>query len=238
MANPAKIAVRSLVANGVLALPAADTIDTTGVVPILAADLRGATDRLFLEVEGTSSPQSVTILHGDNPPAVRERLGDLVIPVDAVQASLETALAGDDNDLVFTAVNGGVGGNAITVKYTNPGGAGALSVAVVGTAIDVTLAHDGAAITSTAEDVAGEIAATPAAAALVTVANAAGNDGTGLVTAMAATNLAGGAAAPRRLIGPFEGARFLQDDGTLQLSFVVVAGQTLSVRCYQLPKNA
>ena len=76
---------------------------------------------------------------------------------------------------------------------------------------------------------------TPAAAALVTAANAAGNDGTGVVSAMVAANLAGGAAV-RRVIGPFESARYMQNDGTVQLSFVVVAGQTLSVRCYQMPK--
>jgi len=49
------------------------------------------------------------------------------------------------------------------------------------------------AITSTATLVKAGIDASTAAAALVTVANASGNDGTGVVTALAATNLAGGA---------------------------------------------
>lgn len=49
-----------------------------------------------------------------------------------------------------------------------------------------------ASITSTAAQVAAAIAALPAAAALVDTANHAGNDGTGIVTAMAVTPLTGG----------------------------------------------
>ncbi len=237
MANPVKLTVRPLTANGSIALPAADTIDTTGTVPILAAETKGLTDLLFLDVESSSSPQTVTILHGDNPPAVREAVGNLVIPVDATKATLSTNLAGDNNDLVFTAVHGGVAGNAITITYTDAGAGQALAVAVVGTDIDVTLqTAAGGAIESTAADIAAEIAATPTAAALVTVANKAGNTGVGVVTAMVKTPLAGGAAV-RRILGPFEGARFLQDDGDIDVAFVVVAGQTFSVRAYQLPKN-
>lgn len=236
MANPAKIAVRALSANGALPLPAADVIDTTGVVPILGADTKALVGLLILDVISTSAPQSITVLRGDNPPALREPLGNLAFNLDAVRATLATALAGNDNDLVFTAVNGGTGGNAITVKYTDAGAGESLAVGVVGSDIDVTLETDGdGVIQSTAAEIAAEIAATPAAAALVTVANKAGNDGSGVVTAMAATPLAGGAAI-QQILGPFEGARFLQDDGSLQLSCVVVAGQTLSVRCYQLPK--
>lgn len=236
MANPANITVHALTGGASIAYPAADVIDTTGVVPILAADTGGITERLLFDVESTSGPQSFTILHGDNPPAAREALGNLTFNVDATAATLTTALAGADNDLTFTAVNGGTAGNAITVAYTDAGAGQALAVGVVGNAIDVTLETDGAgAIQSTAADIAAEIAATPAAAALVTAANAAGNDGTGVVIAMVATNLAGGAAV-RRVIGPFESARYMQNDGTVQLSFVVVAGQTLSVRCYQMPK--
>lgn len=236
MANPAKIAVRALAANGALPLPPADTIDTSGVVPLLGADTKGLVGRLILEVASTSAPQSITVLRGDNPPAVREPLGDLTFNLDAVRASLATDLAGDDNDLVFTAVNGGVAGNSITITYTDAGADEELAVAVVGTDIDVTLGTAaGGAIESTADDIAAEIAATPAAAALVTAANAPGSDGSGVVTAMAQATLAGGAPI-QQVLGPFEGARFLQDDGSLLLSCAVVAGQTLSVRCYQLPK--
>jgi hypothetical protein len=236
MANPAKITVRQLAANGRLALPAADVIDTTGIVPILGADTGARVGSLVLEVLSTSAPHSITVLRGDNPPAVRQPLGDLLLNCDAVRASLATALAGADNDLVFTAVNGGVSGNAITVKYTDAGAGQALAVGVVGTDIDVTLETDGGGvIQSTAADIATEIAATPAAAALVTAALVAGETGAGVVTAMVQTPLAGGASASY-ILGPFDGSQLLQDDGSLQLSCVVVAGQTMTVRCYQAPK--
>ena len=63
MANPAKITVRALTGGASIAYPAADVIDTTGVVPILAADTGGITERLLFDVESTSGPQSFTILH-------------------------------------------------------------------------------------------------------------------------------------------------------------------------------
>lgn len=113
-------------------------------------------------------------------------------PVNAKEASLTTALAGGDNDMVYTAVATGPGGNAITVEYIDPGADGAISVAVNGTVIAVTLAYGLGAVTSAAADVKLAIDDTPAAAALVTVANAAADTGAGLVTAMAATPLAGG----------------------------------------------
>lgn len=115
-------------------------------------------------------------------------------PVNAKEASLTTALAGDNNDMTYTAVATGPDGNSITVEYIDPGADGALSVAVTGTAIAVTLAYGGGGVTSKAADVKAAIDGTPAAAALVTVANAAGNTGAGLVAAMAATPLAGGVA--------------------------------------------
>lgn len=115
-------------------------------------------------------------------------------PVNAVASALTTALAGDNNDLVITAVTRGVAGDAITIRYVNPAANNAaLSVTVAGMAITVNLATDGAgAITTIASGITAELAATPAAAALVTAANAGGNNGTGVVTAMAATPLAGG----------------------------------------------
>ena len=113
-------------------------------------------------------------------------------PVNAVAASLTTALTGTNNDLVFTAKTKGANGNAITIAYVNPGADGVIAVAVAGTAITVTLAYATGAITSTAANVAAAIAANTAANALVSTANAAANDGTGLVTALTATPLTGG----------------------------------------------
>jgi hypothetical protein len=113
-------------------------------------------------------------------------------PVNAKASALTTALAGDNNDLVFTAIEKGVAGDDITITYVDPGAVGGISVAVVGTAITVTLAYDSGAITSTANDVKAAIDADDEAKLLVTVAKAAANSGEGLVTAMAETALAGG----------------------------------------------
>lgn len=112
------------------------------------------------------------------------------------QSSLTTALTGTNNDLKFTSVGRGVGQNLVTITYVDPpGNNAALGVSVTGNAITVNLATDGSsAVTSTAAQVAAAIAASTPAAALVTVANAAGNDGTGVVTALAPTALSGGTA--------------------------------------------
>lgn len=85
MANPANLTVTPLVANAGLARPGGDTINTDGTVPILAADLHGATDRLLIEVtnDDTLHGLNVTVVHGQNPPAVRESLGSLTVALAA-----------------------------------------------------------------------------------------------------------------------------------------------------------
>jgi hypothetical protein len=111
-------------------------------------------------------------------------------------ASLTTALAGNNNDLTFTskAVKSAyTSGNTVRVRYVVAGNNTALSVAVAGNDITVNVATDGGgAATSTAAQVRDAINASGPAAALVTAANAAGNDGTGVVVALAYTNLSGG----------------------------------------------
>jgi len=88
---------------------------------------------------------------------------------------------------------------------------------------------------STAADIITEVASTPAAAALVSGANAAANDGTGVVTAMAATALTGGADL-MALYGPFESARFVQDNGDLNINFEILNGEA-DVICFRLPRG-
>lgn len=106
---------------------------------------------------------------------------------------LSTALTGTNNDLDFTGKLYGLASNAISVTYVDPGGATAvLGVTVSGTDITVNLGRAASAINSTAALVKAAVEAVAAAAALVTVTNKAGNDGTGLVTAMAKTNLSSG----------------------------------------------
>lgn len=119
-------------------------------------------------------------------------------------ATLTTSLTGDDNDLTFTARQGGynnnnltrgANGNNVKIEYVDPGTNDAeLSVTVANnTEITVSLATDGAgAITSTAEEVMMAIQAHAVANTLVTVANAPSNDGSGVVTTMSKTALSGG----------------------------------------------
>lgn len=352
MANPAKLTVRTIVANSGAAWPAVDVIDTTGMVPVVAADTGHAADRVALVVTARGAI-SVRIAPGDLPPSVRQGLGDLTVPaasalaasvtvipagannavmltanvagalgndisvqlidpglpsqalavsvvdkailvrlatnaglaitstaaqviaainahwmashlvtaadgsgsngtgvvtamahahlaggadMDATHAALTTVLAGANNDLVWTAVAGGTDGHAITIEYVNPGAINQpLGVVVVGNAITVNLATDGGgAITSTADDIKLEVRATPAAIALVSVADSGADDGTGVVTAMAATALSGGVNLTA-VYGPFEGARFTQSNGDLNINFEVINGEA-DVIAFLLPR--
>lgn len=109
------------------------------------------------------------------------------------KATLTTSLTGTNNDLVFTAAEGGSWGNAIQVAYIDPGGTtAALSVVVGGFLITVNLARAASAIVTTANDILAAVQANLDAQALVGVALAGSNDGTGVVTALSAASLAGG----------------------------------------------
>lgn len=109
----------------------------------------------------------------------------------ATFATLSTNLSNaTQNDLTFTAVRTGDSGTAITVQYIDPAGeTAAESVSVIGSAIAVTL-RSVSAVLSTANQVKAALDAAPAVAALITTALKTGNNGTGLVAEMAATNLA------------------------------------------------
>jgi hypothetical protein len=112
-----------------------------------------------------------------------------------VQASLTTALAGTNNDLVFTSKWNA--GKTISVVYLDPGAAafaGAVEAqddAGLGLIV-VVLKRTAGAITMTGNEVIAAIRANPVANSLVGVDNAAANDGTGAVIALALTALSGG----------------------------------------------
>lgn len=146
---------------------------------------------------------------------------------DGNASALTTALAGLNNDLIYTAREIAADADGITIAYVNPGIAAALAVTVVGRAISVALAHDGVAITSTAALVAAAIAAKPAADALVGVANAAGSDGTGLVTALTATALSGGVNATAPTLT--EVTRFLDQCSDTLNGWLAAAGYVIPV---------
>lgn len=139
----------------------------------------------------TAAAQDVTSLTQPDAPRVVDIVGNVA---GTVQAALSTALTGINNDLDYTAVPVGALGNLITIEYVDPADISiAESVAVVGNAITFTLSTDGSSvITSTGDTLKATLLASVPASALVTAADKAANDGSGLVIAMAATALTGG----------------------------------------------
>ena len=189
-------------------------------------------DLVFVEIENVGSASAIatfeTPVEHDGIP-----VNDVDITVPApTQAALTTALAGVNNDLVFTAVPRGKAGNNITVQYVVAGLSTALSVVVTGTAIVVNVATDGAgAPTSTAAQVETALEANASVAALVTIANAAANDGTGIVAALAATALSGGEPS-FRIEKLYQLGTFLQSDGKVYINLTV--DNTLKFRAYKM----
>jgi len=110
------------------------------------------------------------------------------------KATLTTALTGANNDLKFTAQKSGTGGNSIRIAYINPGGTVARSLSVSGNDITVNLAVSAGVIAAseTATSIRNSINQHATAGQMVEAELAASNDGTGVVTAMALTNLTGG----------------------------------------------
>jgi hypothetical protein len=103
-----------------------------------------------------------------------------------------------EQDITYTAVNGGEEGNDISIEYLDTGTAGAEVVTVTGTLISVSM-EDGV---STATQINAAIAGSAAAMALVTKAITGAGGNTQL--ASAATNLASGS-------GSFKTARFVSE---------------------------
>lgn len=134
-------------------------------------------------------------LAGKNPPLL-VATSSLTGTTGAAAASLTTNMAGENNDMVFTANDTGVAGNLLTIELIDPGAADqALAASMVGNSIKVLLATGaapGMAITSTAAEVKLAIENVAAADAAITIAHKAGNSGAGVVTALTETALSGG----------------------------------------------
>jgi hypothetical protein len=114
---------------------------------------------------------------------------------DAVKASNSTDLVGSNNDLTFTAVQAGTDGNDISVAYVDPADNDqALAITVTGSAISVSLATgEAGAITSTANQVKSALNGDAEASLLIQTTLKQGSSGVGVVTAMNALVLTGGA---------------------------------------------
>lgn len=118
---------------------------------------------------------------------------DLDSQTTAAFAALSTAMTGANNDVTLTAKAVGAEGNDISLTLVDPGGVSAtLGVVVTGKDIVVNLGRATSAIDTTGDLLKAAIEASEAANALVTIADKAGNDGSGLVTALTKTYLTGG----------------------------------------------
>lgn len=163
------------------------TNEVVEVKSSLSTDLVGVNNDLVYtsKLTGTAG-DAITVKYDDTTPT----------SVAEVKSSLSTDLVGDNNDIVYTSKLTGTAGDAITVAYLDPSmESQSLDVVVTGTAIKVYLAtndQNGGEIISTADEIKTAIANLPAAHALVGTADKAANDGSGVVTAMAETALAGG----------------------------------------------
>ncbi len=124
MANATAITLTEAVANGAVAQPAVDTLDTGTSAVTLPLALSGkGTDRVILEVKNTAAQAlKVEILAGDNPPAMRAPLGDLTLvaaaaqnavnifgPFDAARFLQNDATSKGRLDFKFTPASGTIG---------------------------------------------------------------------------------------------------------------------------------
>ena len=175
-------------------------------------DLHGA-EVLYLPDQAapiTIGPSSIVGLVGAAPHAQAAASAGLAIgrgnaaltfsAAAQVVAVASRLIVGQNNAaLAFTAAAAGAAGDTVSIALADPGGANqALSIAVAGRAITVSLATDGGgAVTTTgALLVAYWTAGTGAAArALAGIANAAGSTGASVLAAVARTALAGGSEA-------------------------------------------
>ena len=120
----------------------------------------------------------------------------LYVPVtDMVKASKVTGVVGDNNAILWTAVNPGDAGEDIKVALVNPSANSQdLAVSVIGDAVSVSLkTGDGGAIESTANEVIAAVNAHLTAKTLVVAAKSSTSSGAGVVAAVAPAALAGGA---------------------------------------------
>lgn len=86
MANATAITLTSCSANGSVAQPAADVLDTGTAAVTLPLASGGQSDRIILEVKNTAAAAlKVELLAGDNPPALRAGLGDATLVAAAAQ---------------------------------------------------------------------------------------------------------------------------------------------------------
>lgn len=108
-------------------------------------------------------------------------------------ATLSTALAGADNDIVYTAKKVGTAGNAVQVQYAGLGVSQPLTIVVTGNLVKINArTNSGSAPISTASEIVAAVNAHEQANNLVSAKLKAPDTGVGVISIMSATNLAGG----------------------------------------------
>ena len=139
-------------------------------------------------VATTEMPMDFSVIE----PAKFQVLSD---DVDQGVAGLQLGTYGAQNVIVVQAKTSGLAGNSISLTLVKPAGNNTpLSVTVSGNDISVNLATGSTGlITTTAAQLRTAIAASGAASALITASLGQGTLGSGLMTALAKTNLTGGA---------------------------------------------
>jgi hypothetical protein len=151
--------------------------------------------------------------------------GAAAVPGVASTVTLKASDAGARDDIVITAKQTGVAGNAIKVQLVNPDAASAsLKVAVETDVIRVYVATDGnKAITSTIGQVIAAINATLYVKDIVVATLADGSAEGDVVIAVAATPLAGGANDTPAVL-PLVTPRFLLADDVVFTTFTATGG--------------
>lgn len=108
-----------------------------------------------------------------------------------VHASLQTNLGGSNDDLKFTAAEPGAPGNSYSMEYVVAGNSTPLSVSRVGRAFTVNVeTSDVGAAVSTAQEVMDAL--TAQFSGYIVAELKSGNDGTGVVSALAPASFTGG----------------------------------------------
>lgn len=106
MANPASLTINDLTVNSSITQPTAQTIDTTGMVPIAAG---GLTDRLILEVVNAAvAGLTVDVEAGDDPPAFRAGAGKLSVSLAASGSAGDKKIIGPFESARFAQDDGKV----------------------------------------------------------------------------------------------------------------------------------
>jgi hypothetical protein len=174
------------------------------VAAALTTSLTGThNDLVFTARNAGTGGNSLTVAYidpaeSDSPISVTFDGTDLVVNLatdSGDAATVNLASTGANNDITVTADAAGSAGNSYSVEFIDPSANNAtLSVTTADyLKFTVNLATGaGGAITSTAAQVIAALNAYAPFAALMTAANTGGNNGSGVVTAIAETDLTGG----------------------------------------------